>query len=182
MVGLLPRFFGQTYGLSVTAAAAAGSAFAVTNLVARPGGGFLADRMCDRRLLLTVLLGASIFVCLVLTGISASWPLWAAMGLVAVAAMFLQACNGAVFAMVPLVNRRCGGQIAGLVGAFGNVGGIALSALTVFGYGIPVVFLGIAIAAVALTVLVRQLPSLEGGHAVHAEQQEPEELSELAVA
>src|SRR5690606_40780998 len=42
---------------------------------------------------------------------------------------FVQAGEGAVFAMVPLVRRRLTGQIAGMVGAYGNVGGILFLAV-----------------------------------------------------
>lgn len=38
--------------------------------------------------------------------------------------VFVQAGCGAVYAMVPLIKRRMTGQIAGMVGAYGNVGGV----------------------------------------------------------
>jgi NNP family nitrate/nitrite transporter-like MFS transporter len=38
---------------------------------------------------------------------------------------FVQAGEGSTFAMVPLVKRRVTGQIAGMVGAYGNVGAVA---------------------------------------------------------
>jgi len=37
---------------------------------------------------------------------------------------FVQAGEGAVFAVVPLVQRRMTGQIAGMTGAYGNVGAV----------------------------------------------------------
>ena len=45
---------------------------------------------------------------------------------------FVQSGEGAVFAMVPLVQRRMTGQIAGMAGAYGNVG--AVTFLTVFSF------------------------------------------------
>jgi NNP family nitrate/nitrite transporter-like MFS transporter len=36
----------------------------------------------------------------------------------------VNAGNGAVYAMLPMIKRRLTGQIAGMVGAFGNVGGV----------------------------------------------------------
>jgi len=42
----------------------------------------------------------------------------------------VQAGEGAVFAIVPLIKRRMTGQIAGMVGAYGNVG--AVTFLTAF--------------------------------------------------
>ena len=38
---------------------------------------------------------------------------------------FVQASEGSTFAIVPLVKRRITGQIAGNVGAYGNVGAVA---------------------------------------------------------
>ena len=41
----------------------------------------------------------------------------------------LNAGNGAIYAMMPLIKRRLTGQIAGMVGAFGNVGGVLFLAV-----------------------------------------------------
>jgi NNP family nitrate/nitrite transporter-like MFS transporter len=46
------------------------------------------------------------------------------------ASFFVQSGEGATFALVPLVKRRVTGQVAGLVGAYGNVG--AVTYLTIF--------------------------------------------------
>lgn len=51
---------------------------------------------------------------------------------------FVQAGEGAVFAIVPLVKRRMTGQVAGMAGAYGNVG--AVTFLTVFSFVSPQVF------------------------------------------
>jgi len=61
--------------------------------------------------------------------------------------LFVNAGNGAVYAMLPLIKRRLTGQIAGIVGAFGNVGGVLF--LTFYSFVTPhVFFLSGAIAAV----------------------------------
>jgi NNP family nitrate/nitrite transporter-like MFS transporter len=44
----------------------------------------------------------------------------------------VQAGEGAVFAIVPLIKRRMTGQIAGMAGAYGNVG--AVTYLTVLSF------------------------------------------------
>jgi NNP family nitrate/nitrite transporter-like MFS transporter len=60
--------------------------------------------------------------------------------------LFVNAGNGAVYAMLPLIKRRLTGQIAGIVGAFGNVGGVLF--LTFYSFVTPhVFFLSGAIAA-----------------------------------
>ncbi|MGH8511379.1 MAG: MFS transporter, partial [Gammaproteobacteria bacterium] len=66
-------------------------------------------------------------------------------------ALFVHFGTGAVFAMVPLIQRRLTGQIAGMTGAYGNVGGVAF--LTVLSFVSPQVFF-LVIAGTALAVLV----------------------------
>jgi len=65
---------------------------------------------------------------------------------------FLGSAAGCVFALVPLIRRRLTGQIAGMVGAYGNIGAVLF--LTVFSFVTPSVFFitiaaGIAFAAVS---------------------------------
>jgi NNP family nitrate/nitrite transporter-like MFS transporter len=62
-----------------------------------------------------------------------------ALGLAVVGAMvcsfFVQSGEGAVFAVVPLIKRRLTGQIAGMTGAYGNVGAVVyLTVLTFTDY------------------------------------------------
>ena len=48
---------------------------------------------------------------------------------------FVQAGEGAVFAAVPLIKRRLTGQIAGMTGAYGNVGAVVyLTVLSMVSY------------------------------------------------
>jgi nitrate/nitrite transporter NarK len=51
---------------------------------------------------------------------------------IAISAYFVQAAAGATFSIVPLIKKEVTGQIAGTVGAYGNVGGIVF--LTVNNY------------------------------------------------
>ena len=53
-----------------------------------------------------------------------------AVAITMLASFFVQSGEGATFALVPLVKRRVTGQVAGLVGAYGNVG--AVTYLTIF--------------------------------------------------
>jgi NNP family nitrate/nitrite transporter-like MFS transporter len=60
---------------------------------------------------------------------------------------FVQAGEGAVFAAVPLIKRRLTGQIAGMTGAYGNVGAVIyLTVLSMVSY--ETFFLVIAVTAV----------------------------------
>jgi MFS transporter, NNP family, nitrate/nitrite transporter len=47
-----------------------------------------------------------------------------AIGLTMLCAYFVQAVAGATFSIVPLIRKPVTGQIAGSVGAYGNVGGV----------------------------------------------------------
>lgn len=171
MTGLLPTYFAHTFGLKITAAGAAGSAFAFTNLVTRPGGGLLSDGMsarfpfAGRRHTLRLLLVGAGVVFVAISQLNGSWPLWSGITLVALASVFIQGGNGAVFAMVPLVKHRVSGQIAGIAGSYGNVGGVLFSAFLAFtvSSGHPsgrtdILFLLVAGAAIAVALLCHWLP------------------------
>jgi MFS transporter, NNP family, nitrate/nitrite transporter len=64
-----------------------------------------------------------------------------------ICSLFVNAGNGAVYAMLPLIKRRLTGQIAGIVGAFGNVGGVLF--LTLYSFVTPQTFF-LAASATAL--------------------------------
>jgi NNP family nitrate/nitrite transporter-like MFS transporter len=55
-----------------------------------------------------------------------------AFGAVIVCSLFVQAGCGSVFAVVPLIKRRMTGQISGMAGAYGNVGGLAFLTINTF--------------------------------------------------
>jgi NNP family nitrate/nitrite transporter-like MFS transporter len=165
VVSLLPTLFAETFGLKIAAASAAGSAFAFTNLVTRPGGGIASDVASSRRRVLVVLLAGTAVAFLAMSAMSEAWPIAVGVALVALASVFVQGGNGAVFAMVPLVKRRAGGQIAGIAGSYGNVGGVLFSSLLFFTIdeahpigNTKLLFVVIAAAAALVALLCRWLP------------------------
>jgi len=132
VVSMLPLFFLETFeGLSAVQAGLLASGFAFMNLVARPTGGHLSDKI-GRRKTLMVLIGGLTIGYLILANISSGW--WIPLAVIATmcCSFFVQAGEGAVFAIVPLVKRRMTGQIAGMAGAYGNVG--AVTYLTVLSF------------------------------------------------
>jgi NNP family nitrate/nitrite transporter-like MFS transporter len=166
VVSLLPTYFADTFGLHIGAASAAGSAFAFTNLVTRPGGGLVSDATGDRRRWIVVALAGTAVSFAVLALLDGGWPLAVGIAVVAVASVFVQGGNGAIFAMVPLVHEASAGRIAGLAGSFGNIGGIAFSSVLFFaGDDARVLFLVVAASAAVVAVLCRWLPqpSVAGG-------------------
>ena len=156
VVSMLPTFFAQTWGLGPALAGATASAFAFMNLFARPAGGLLSDLLPSRRRTLTLLLGCLAGGYLLMALLGAAWPVPLAVVVAMVCSFFVQSSEGAVYAIVPLVNKRVGGQIAGMVGAYGNVGAIAF--LTVLLFVTPsVFFLVIAAASILGTLACRWL-------------------------
>ncbi len=93
------------------------------NLLARPGGGYLSDKL-GRKKTLSVLIAGLAVGYMILAQITAALALPLAVAAVMFCSFFVQAGEGAVFAMVPLIKRRMTGQIAGMVGAYGNVGAV----------------------------------------------------------
>jgi len=161
VVSMLPAFFLETFdGMSLAAAGALGSAFAFMNLVARPSGGWFSDRFGRRKSLTILLIGLSLGY-MVLSQVSGSWPVIFAVMAVMCCSFFVQAGEGAVFAIVPLIKRRMTGQIAGMTGAFGNVG--AVTYLTAFTFvDASTFFLIIGISAIAVVALAQLLTDPKG--------------------
>jgi MFS transporter, NNP family, nitrate/nitrite transporter len=161
VVSMLPAFFLETFeGMSLAAAGALGSAFAFMNLVARPSGGWFSDKFGRRKSLTILLIGLSIGY-MVLSQITGQWPIVFAVMAVMCCSFFVQAGEGAVFAIVPLIKRRMTGQIAGITGAFGNVG--AVTYLTAFTFvDTSTFFLIIGVSAIGVLFLAQLIKDPKG--------------------
>ena len=150
VVSMLPLFFMDTFELSQVAAGMLASGYAFMNLVARPSGGLISDRFGRKHSLLILLVGLAAGYFL-MSQIHSGWPVALAVIITMVCSFFVQSGEGAVFAMVPLVKRRLTGQIAGMTGAYGNVG--AVSFLTVLSFVSPQIFFLVIAGAAILTLL-----------------------------
>ncbi len=161
VVSMLPLFFMDTFELTPSLAGLLASGYAFMNLAARPGGGLMSDKF-GRKKTLTILLVGLIVGYFLMSQIDAGWPIALAVIITMACSFFVQSGEGAVFAMVPLVKRRLTGQVAGMAGAYGNVG--AVTFLTILSFVSPqVFFLVIAGAAViALTAVVLFLDEPKG--------------------
>lgn len=161
VVSMLPAFFLETFtDLTLVQAGMLGSAFAFMNLVARPGGGWISDRY-GRRKTMTIFIAGLAVGYLVLAQITGSWPVWLAVVMVMCCSFFVQGGEGAVFAMVPLIKRRMTGQIAGMAGAYGNVGGVTF--LTIYSFvDTSTFFMIIAASSLAVLVMVQWLTEPQG--------------------
>jgi NNP family nitrate/nitrite transporter-like MFS transporter len=125
VVTMLPAFFEGTFGLDKATAGTIAASYAFMNLASRPGGGIISDKMGSRKWTMVVLTAGMGVGYLMMSTVSGAWPLPLAVLLTMACSFFVQSSEGATFAMVPLVKRRITGQIAGNVGAYGNVGAVA---------------------------------------------------------
>ncbi|WP_428938384.1 MFS transporter [Fontivita pretiosa] len=154
---MLPAYLERMFGVSVVVAGMLGAGFALASLIARPLGGLLGDRL-GRRPIMIACLGGSTLGFVALAMIDSSWPLWLVMLTVVLAGFFLMAGNGANFCIVPLLRKPLTGQIAGLVGAYGNVGSVGF--LLVLSLAGPMAFfatlVAVSAAAFACCLLLRE--------------------------
>ena len=159
LVSMLPLLYMDMFGLSAVTAGLLAAIYPVMNLVARPGGGIMSDRFGRKRTLVVLFTGIALSF-FVLAQVSAQWAVWMVVANTIVCGLFAKAGSGAVYAMVPLIQRRMTGQIAGMAGAYGNVGGLVF--LTVLSFVSNQTFflvIGLVAAAVLLlTVLVLREP------------------------
>jgi NNP family nitrate/nitrite transporter-like MFS transporter len=153
VVSMLPLFFMESFELSAVTAGLLASGFAFMNLVARPGGGYLSDTFGRKRTLSILIVGLAVGY-LVLAQIDSGWWIPAAVVATMCCSFFVQAGEGAVFAMVPLVKRRMTGQIAGMTGAFGNVG--AVTYLTILSFVDTATFFTIIAGSAAVCFVIVQ--------------------------
>ncbi len=160
VISMLPLFFMDTYDLSAAQAGLVASIFAGLNLIMRPAGGWFSDKYGRKRSLVIIMFGLVIGYGLMAL-MDSSWSILAAVAVTIFASLFVNAGNGAVFAIVPLIKRRLTGQIAGMAGAYGNVGGVTF--LTILSFVSPSTFFIVIAASAALvfvlTVFILKEPS-----------------------
>jgi NNP family nitrate/nitrite transporter-like MFS transporter len=137
LVSMLPLFYKDTFDVSTVMAGMLAAVYPVMNLIARPAGGLISDRIGRKKTLVILFTGIAVSFTL-LSQVNANWALSLVVAATILCGLFAKAGSGAVFAMVPLIQRRMTGQIAGMTGAYGNVGGVIF--LTVLSFVSPQVF------------------------------------------
>lgn len=157
LVSMLPLFYTDTFKLSPVLSGVLAGAYPVMNLIARPGGGVLSDKL-GRKRSLTLLFSGIVLSFMVLGQVTADWAVVLVVLMTLVCGLFAKGGSGAVFAMVPLISRRMTGQVAGMAGAYGNVGGLVF--LTVLSFVAPQTFF-LVIGGVGALVLVLILVFLD---------------------
>jgi MFS transporter, NNP family, nitrate/nitrite transporter len=121
-------YYVDRFGLSLKAAGLAAGIFGLLALFARALGGYVSDRVAKFRGLdgRTLLL----FALIVGEGLGLIWfaqmeVVWLALIAMTVFGLFTHMACGATYALVPFIDRKALGGVAGIIGAGGNVGAVA---------------------------------------------------------
>ncbi len=161
VVSMLAMFYVSWFDVPKITAALLAGIYPFINLFARPGGGWISDKI-GRKLTLGIAFTGITVSFLVLGLVEKAWPVWLVVGITIVAGIFAKAGSGAVYAMVPLVQRRMTGQIAGMVGAFGNVGAVIfLTVNSLVDYDQFFLFIG-AVSGIVLLLILAFLEEPKG--------------------
>lgn len=124
VVSMLPKFFETTFGLEHVAAAMLAAVYPFMNLISRPSGGLISDKLGSRKWTMTGLSAGIGISYLLAHNINKTWSMPFAIAVTILAAYFAQAGCGATYGIAPLIKKEATGQIAGNIGAYGNFGGV----------------------------------------------------------
>ncbi|HCS26239.1 MAG TPA: MFS transporter [Spongiibacteraceae bacterium] len=177
VVSMLPLFFMETFELNAVTAGMLAAGFAFMNLVARPSGGFFSDKF-GRRKSLSILIAGLAVGYMTLSQINPGWPIALAVIATMGCSFFVQAGEGAVFAVVPLVKRSMTGQIAGMAGAYGNVGAVIY--LTILSFVDASTFFMLIAASAAFVFIAVQFLEEPQGHTAEINDDGTVELIEVS--
>ena len=161
-------YYHDQFQLDVNTAGLIAGLFGLMNIFARTVGGFFSDFFAKKMglrgrvlFLFAVLLGEG-FMLIVFSQMAA---LILAVGTMIVFSLFVQMSEGATFGIVPFINKKALGAVAGIVGAGGNAGAVAAGFLfRVENITIQqcLLFLGVMVVVASFaTVLVRFSPAVE---------------------
>ena len=161
-------YYHDKFHLDVKTAGLIAGLFGVMNIFARTTGGFFSDFFAKKMglrgrvmFLFVVLLGEGIMLVL----FSQMGVLVLAVGTMIVFSLFVQMSEGATYGIVPFINRKALGAVAGIVGAGGNAGAVAAGFLF-RAEGITMqqglLYLGAMVAVASIgTVFVRFSPAVQ---------------------
>ncbi|MGB0959849.1 MAG: MFS transporter [Halocynthiibacter sp.] len=121
-------YFYDYFDLSLVAAGAVAASFGLMNIFARTLGGIFGDNFGA----LWGLKGRSFWLFVVLLGegialmlFSQMQVLFLAIPMLIIFSLFTQMAEGATYSVVPFINKKALGAVAGVVGAGGNAGAVA---------------------------------------------------------
>ena len=173
-VSMLPGFFEKTFSLPHVTAGMIAATYPFLNLVSRPSGGLISDKLGSRKWTMTIIAGGVGVSYLMAHFINASWSIPMAIAITMFSAYFAQAGCGATYGIVPLIKKEITGQVSGNVGAYGNFGGVVF--LTIFSLtDAPTLFTSMGVSALICAFLCAFfLKEPKGSFAAHYEETESE--------
>jgi NNP family nitrate/nitrite transporter-like MFS transporter len=174
--GVAASYYVDRYGFDLKNAGMAAGTFGLLAVFARPLGGWLSDRLAHRRgldarttLLFALMLGEGIGLLV----FSSTRTGGAAVIAMIAFGLFTHTACGATYALVPFIDRKALGGVAGIVGAGGNVGAVAAGFLLKYVPDVARCFtiLGaFALSAAFCAIAVRFSPTQKASEkALHAE-------------
>ena len=160
-------YFRDRFGLGLTAAGLLAGAHGAMNLFARALGGLAGDRAGARFGVRgrALLLGALVFAeGLSLMAFAGTGQLGLAIVLLVTFSLFVAMSCGATFAVVPFIQPKALGSVAGVVGAGGNLGAVLAGLL--FRYEslsveTALLYVGAAVTCISVLALVIRLKPME---------------------
>jgi len=125
-----PIFFTDSFGATIAVAGMVAGIFGWINIFARPLGGMMADKIGKtwgfdgKTLVLSILL--------LIEGVGLIWfaksgNIGMAIFMMFVFGISLKMANGATYSLVPFINPKAVGSVAGIVGAGGNIGAMLIA-------------------------------------------------------
>ena len=149
-------YFFDYFDLSLVTAGLVAASFGLMNIFARTLGGIFGDNFGA----LWGLKGRSFWLFIVLFGEGLALMLFSQMSVLFLAiptlilfSLFTQMAEGATYSVVPFINKKSLGAVAGVVGAGGNAGAVAAGFLFKGAMDWPDVFLVIGMVVVAASFL-----------------------------
>lgn len=177
VVSMLPMFFEGIFNFTPQMAGVIAMSFAFVNLFARPLGGYLSDKMGSRKkTMLMYMIGITLGFFLMgliskYSGTAAdgsqmlapmfdgAWWIVVSVIITMFCSLFVQGAEGATFAMIPSIKKELTGRIAGMAGAYGNVGAVTyLFILTQVDYKtfFYILSIGAGISVIACMFLLKE--------------------------
>jgi MFS transporter, NNP family, nitrate/nitrite transporter len=157
-------YFVDNFNLGLKEAGMIAGLFGLMNIFARALGGIFGDKAGQRWGLQGRIIALSIFLALEGLGIMLfstmdvlPWAIATMLGF----ALFLKMSNGATYAVVPFINKKAMGAVAGIVGAGGNVGAVLAGFLftsETLSYRESLFIIGIAVVVVSVIALLLGMP------------------------
>jgi NNP family nitrate/nitrite transporter-like MFS transporter len=160
-------YYRDYFGLGLATAGLVAGLFGLMNIFARTLGGFISDKFVRKGGLKGRV--KWLFIALAIEGVALL--LFSQMRVLAFAipamilfSLFVQMSEGATYSIVPFINKRALGAVAGIVGAGGNLGAVAAGFLFKAAPDTPVFLLILGFAVLALSfcaLIVRFSPAEE---------------------